>query len=171
MSKFPLLAIFLVLLTFSVAAQNKKVNRRVSVSPNALRAQVMRDGLREALKGCKGLSAVRIASQNIDLNNDGQPEIVATVSSPCFGAHGSKVWVYRNTGGKLSALLTGIDGVLEMDSGSTGGFRDIMLVSGTSVLVYKDIYKYSGSGYRYAGGRRYLQNENGELVLQEVVNP
>lgn len=172
MNKLLILAIFLLLFTLGTAAQNKKISRAVQISPKMLRQQLMRDGLRRELNGCPGiLSAVDITSQKIDLNNDGQPEILATAVSGCFGAHGSKVWVYRVTRGRLAALLTMTDGAFETTSGSTNGFRDITLVAGTAIVVYKYTYKYGGNRYRYTGGKRYQRNQSGELVLQEILNP
>jgi hypothetical protein len=148
-----------------------KPQKNTPLSEAGLRQQIMRDGLADELKRCGDMTAIGIVSKAIDLNNDGQPEVTAVVSSPCFGARGTRAWIYRNVGGKLSALLANVGGSLAMGSGSTNGFRNILLVSGSYTDVYKYSYKYNGNGYRFAGGKRYQRNASGKLVLSKIINP
>lgn len=143
--------------------------RNVAISENDLREQMMSDGLRNALDGCEGMS-ISIKQTKIDLNRDGQTEIIATVSSGCWGAQGTKTWIYQRTNGGLTALLTDADGGYMPTSTSTRGFRDITLSSGSYIDVYTRIFKYNGREYEYFISKRYQRNKRGKLILKETSN-
>lgn len=112
-------------------------------------ARLRRSGNHYLAQGCD--DPLQVSMETVDLNSDGQPEVVLTVSgSPCFsGLMHSNVSVYvRSSRGRWRDVLGFIPAFgVRVQPTSTKGYADLAL----TVLGGCDpVYRWAGASYIYA---------------------
>jgi FG-GAP repeat len=128
------------------------INNPVTIPEDVL--NVLRDDRRN--QSClapqqtnKQIPATWFVGSAVDLNGDGQPDLLVTAANTClFGANVNPFWVFMKTpqGNRLVLKLSSLQ--VEFLHEKTNGSRDIRSDSATAREVLTTIYRFNGTQYQ-----------------------
>ncbi|CAN5718452.1 hypothetical protein BH18ACI4_BH18ACI4_06390 [soil metagenome] len=89
----------------------------------------------------------KTTASSVDLNGDGEPEFIVSVSDACGSSGNCEYWVFRKRGESYELMLN--DTYLEPMKTITNGYRDLQ-ATGTSGAydMFLRFYKFNGRHYR-----------------------
>jgi hypothetical protein len=105
----------------------------------------------------QGMSQSWFAASEIELNNDGRPELIVQAVNPhLFGANLVPFWVFEKTPTGHKLLLTVDTLRLEVLKMKTNGYKNIRTTKATAKNVFRTVYEFDGNKYqeRHSSGKQ-----------------
>jgi uncharacterized protein len=113
---------------------------------------------------CDAINNMKIESK--DLNGDGQPELLVNLYFSC-GAQNCPLFVFQETGGRYSTLLSGTGLGIDVMSSATNGYYDLSIKAHDSAVSYEEsTYNYNGHEYKQKECLFYRQIDDGRQVRE-----